>query len=105
MFGVTEAEFIAKYQRRFHCIQTVGCGENWPISELGVDDLELQANRRVDVFLYDSSTVFPNVTCFNGQCNVNNCQIYRSVAKDGYVLKEFDYVRTQKHFLTRKKQN
>ncbi|GEM_PF-3425135 len=76
----TDDAGLENYRKQVHFLEdthkTVGCGENFPIENRGVDSFKSATNRRVEVLFFDPGEE-PKMDCHPSatKCNPSVCQV------------------------------
>ena len=80
-FLSTDVEGLAAYRAALKWVdpgrKTVGCGENWPVDGIGVDNYRSATNRRVEILFFDPGQE-PLLECHPSptQCKPTECELY-----------------------------
>ena len=80
-FLSTDVEGLAAYRAALKWVdpgrKTVGCGENWPVDGVGLDNYRSATNRRVEILFFDPGQE-PLLECHPSptQCKPTECELY-----------------------------
>lgn len=94
----SEAVAARRAKLKLMDVPSVGCGEHWPIDEVGVDGHRSQANRRVELLFFDPAER-PELACHRSgpKCAPDLCDLYRPAQPPKYKALPIDLTRTTVH--------